>query len=58
MGPNTEFNGVLKTDAEDYETEIREFLNDLMDDLDDQDAPAAPGNSANKGNGKDKDKGK
>jgi len=54
MGPNTEFNGVLKTDADDYEDEIREFLEDRIDDLDKMVAPAAPGNSANKGNGKNK----
>ncbi|MDK9711129.1 hypothetical protein [Acidaminobacter sp.] len=54
MGPNTEFNGVLKTDADDYEDEIRDFLNDRIDELEDMEAPPAPGNSANKGNGKNK----
>lgn len=54
MGPNTEFNGVLKTDADNYEDEIRDFLNDRIAELEDMEAPPAPGNSANKGNGKNK----
>ncbi|WP_092593107.1 hypothetical protein [Acidaminobacter hydrogenoformans] len=58
MGPNTDFDGESKLDAEDYEDAIEAFLKDRIDELDDMDVPAAPGNSANKGNGKDKDKGK
>lgn len=54
MGPNTEFNGVLKTDADVYD-EIRDFLNDRIEELEDMEAPPAPGNSANKGKGKNKD---
>jgi hypothetical protein len=56
MGPNTEFDGVLKTDAVDYELAIRNYLEDRIDELEDMEAPPAPGNSANKGNGKVKDK--
>lgn len=54
MGPNTEFDGVLKTDAEDYEEAIRDYLEDRIDELEDMETPPAPGNSANKGNGKNK----
>lgn len=58
MGPNTDFDGESKLDAEEYEEAIKTFLEDRIEELEDMDEPAAPGNSANKGNGKDKDKGK
>jgi hypothetical protein len=54
MGPNTEFDGVLKTDVDDYEQAIRDYLEDRIEDLEDMETPPAPGNSANKGNGKNK----
>lgn len=56
MGPNTDFDGVSKMDAEDYEEAIEDFLKDRIDELKDMDEMPAPGNSANKGKGKDKDK--
>ena len=56
MGPNTDFEGISKMDATEYEEAIRDFLEDRIGELDDMDAPPAPGNSANKGNGKVKNK--
>lgn len=54
MGPNTEFDGVLKKDAVKYEEAIRDYLEDRIEELEDMETPPAPGNSANKGNGKNK----